>query len=79
MCSLKGGPGRINDERAQAEKDQERLLPPDVRPHRLAKGASRQFGGGVRHRLFIMTEGASSSKCRFPHPEPMTAGAKAGT
>ena len=44
MRSLKGRPGRVNDERAKAEKNEQRLRPPDIGAHRFAKGTSRQFG-----------------------------------
>ena len=61
MRALKGSPRRVNDERAQAEKDQERLPPPDVGPHGFAKGASRQCGSNSRHALRIMTRGATQA------------------
>jgi hypothetical protein len=43
MGSLKRRPSRINNERAKAQKNQQRLRPPDIGAHRFAKGTSRQF------------------------------------
>jgi hypothetical protein len=44
MGSLKCRPGRVNNKCAKAKKHQQRLHPPDIGPHRFAKGTSRQFG-----------------------------------
>ena len=56
--SLKRRPGRVNDESSKSQKDQQRLRPPSIRPHRFAEGSLRQFGG-VRHCALIMTRKAA--------------------
>src|SRR6266567_557458 len=61
MGSLECRPGRINNERAKPKKHQQRLRPPDIGPHRFAKGTSRQFGGSNGHDLRIMTRAATQA------------------
>src|SRR5437879_1594129 len=41
MLALKRCPGGIHNKGAQSEKDQERLRPPDVGPHRLPERTAR--------------------------------------
>src|SRR5882724_11864817 len=62
MGSLECRPGRINNECAKAKKHQQGLRPPDIGPHRFAKGTSRQFGGSNGHNLRIMTRAAMSTQ-----------------
>ena len=54
IFSLERRPGRINDERAQAEKNDQRLRPPHVGAHRLAKRAARKSQFGLRHRVELV-------------------------
>ena len=54
ISSLERRPGRINDERAQAEKNNQRLRPPHVGAHRLAKRAARKSQFGLRHRVELV-------------------------
>src|SRR6266576_5969998 len=66
MRSLKRGPGGVNDERTQPEKDQKRMAPPDVGPHGLAERTSGQFSSSVRHCVLIMTRSRAFKQMAIP-------------
>src|SRR5438067_1772643 len=45
MVPLERSPSGVNDERPEAEKNKERLRPPDIRTHRLTEMARRESSG----------------------------------
>src|SRR5206468_9565361 len=66
MRILKRGPGGVNDERTQPEKDKKRMTPPDVGPHGLAERTSRQFSSSVRHCVLIMARSRAFKQMAIP-------------
>ena len=62
VFSLQRGPRRVDDERPQTQKNEQRLRPPDIAPHRFAERAARQcdFGGSHRGRTLVAIPDSSS-------------------